>query len=215
MVCPVCRAEYREGFTRCADCDAELVRELPRAALARVEPVEPGVPDGDPFCSFWKGEDPRVHAELCQLLEEKRIRCKTIRRQDHLFNWNTQTAFEIGVPYSQYDRAEAAVQEAYGGGEGPGGEGAAEPMELPESVEPRKERADWDPEHWYPEDATVEVWAGEQVEIGELLVASLEENQIHARVAEENGTQRLFVLPEDKSRAREIVREVVEGVPPE
>lgn len=27
--CPECHAEYREGFTRCASCDVELVAELP------------------------------------------------------------------------------------------------------------------------------------------------------------------------------------------
>lgn len=27
--CPDCRSEYREGFRRCSDCGAELVRELP------------------------------------------------------------------------------------------------------------------------------------------------------------------------------------------
>jgi uncharacterized protein YbaR (Trm112 family) len=26
--CPNCKEEYREGFTHCGDCDAELVREL-------------------------------------------------------------------------------------------------------------------------------------------------------------------------------------------
>jgi hypothetical protein len=30
MFCPQCRSEYREGFTRCADCDVDLVPELPR-----------------------------------------------------------------------------------------------------------------------------------------------------------------------------------------
>jgi hypothetical protein len=28
MFCPECRAEYRPGFTRCADCDVDLVQEL-------------------------------------------------------------------------------------------------------------------------------------------------------------------------------------------
>jgi hypothetical protein len=51
--------------------------------------------------------------------------------------------------------------------------------------------------------------------MGELLTASLGENQIHARVAEAKGVHRLFVLPEDEARAREILREVVEGIPPE
>jgi len=29
MFCPECRAEHRPGFTRCADCDVDLVQELP------------------------------------------------------------------------------------------------------------------------------------------------------------------------------------------
>ena len=29
MFCPVCGAEYREGFTRCSDCDVDLVEKLP------------------------------------------------------------------------------------------------------------------------------------------------------------------------------------------
>jgi hypothetical protein len=28
MFCPKCKAEYREGFSRCADCDVDLVPEL-------------------------------------------------------------------------------------------------------------------------------------------------------------------------------------------
>lgn len=29
MFCPECRAEYRPGFTRCSDCDVDLVHEIP------------------------------------------------------------------------------------------------------------------------------------------------------------------------------------------
>jgi hypothetical protein len=45
--------------------------------------------------------------------------------------------------------------------------------------------------------------------------SSLRENQIHFRFTQSGGKNTLFVLPEDESRAREIVREVVEGAPPE
>ena len=39
MYCPVCRAEFREGFTRCEDCDVILVEVLPaeRAKPAYVQ----------------------------------------------------------------------------------------------------------------------------------------------------------------------------------
>ena len=214
MFCPVCKAEYREGFTRCADCDVQLVWEPPAAAIIPSAPADSGDPEEDPFCSFWKGDDPRLHAELCEVLSEQGIRHKTVRRQDHLFNWNTQTAFEIGVPFSQFDRAEAAVKEAYGGGEEVPAD-AARPVELPEFAGSGNVRGDWASENWFPEDASSETWKGEALEMAELLVASLGENRIHARVAEGGGKYQVFVLPEDEARAREIVREVVEGVPPE
>jgi hypothetical protein len=34
MFCPVCKVEYRSGFTFCSDCHVELVSELP------IEPPE-------------------------------------------------------------------------------------------------------------------------------------------------------------------------------
>jgi hypothetical protein len=215
MFCPQCKAEYRQGFTRCADCHVELVYRLPAGAIVPLRTVDPGDPEEDPFCSLWSGDDPRVQSELCELLGEQGIPQKTIRRQDHLFNWNTRSAFEIGVPFSQFDKAEAIVKDAYGGENEPVAEDVPVSLELPESVEPVELRAAWEPGRWYPEDATVEIWSGDQPEMGELLAASLSENQIHSRVADTEGMRRLFVLPDDKTRAREIVREVVEGVPPE
>src|SRR5579872_7562201 len=38
--CPRCRAEYRDGFTRCADCGDLLVAELPASPVS-VAPEEP------------------------------------------------------------------------------------------------------------------------------------------------------------------------------
>src|SRR5580658_6601307 len=114
MFCPNCKAEYRQGFTRCADCDVALVDELPEEALVAPEPAAaPGDPDEDPFCSFWSGDDPRIHAELCELLDKERIPHKTVRREDHLFRISRYPAFQIGIPFSMFERAEAVVKEAY------------------------------------------------------------------------------------------------------
>jgi len=33
MFCPKCKAEYREGFTHCSDCDVDLVASLPEENL--------------------------------------------------------------------------------------------------------------------------------------------------------------------------------------
>jgi hypothetical protein len=41
MFCPKCKAEYREGFYRCADCEIDLVDELPPEAKQLPEqPIE-------------------------------------------------------------------------------------------------------------------------------------------------------------------------------
>jgi hypothetical protein len=40
MFCPRCGAEYREGFTRCADCDVDLLVERPEPqTLATAERI--------------------------------------------------------------------------------------------------------------------------------------------------------------------------------
>src|SRR6202795_440 len=118
MICPQCKAEYREGYTSCADCHVALVHDLPRQSREGSSsfdpPPTPGDPDQDPFCSFWRGDDPRIHAELCELLTEEGIPHKTVRREDHLFNLNTKSAFQIGIPFSQFEKAEAAIKDAYG-----------------------------------------------------------------------------------------------------
>jgi hypothetical protein len=254
MYCPQCKAEYRQGFTRCADCDVELVHEPPASASGAGDAGGRAENPDDPFCSFWRGDDPRIHAELCELLNEEGIPHRTVRREDHLFNLNTKSAFEIGIPFSQFEKAEAAIKDAYGteeeqqdvgrflpygmgytaelGGAFPWqplakGFARAElgPEEEAESAEAAPEKpdagqyenisTDWDPTKWNPEEATVQVWSGEQSYPGEMIEMALRENQIHLRFENKNGRSTIYVLPEDETRARKILKEIVEGVPPE
>jgi hypothetical protein len=251
MICPQCKAEYRPGFTMCADCEVPLVAQLPTPPSGPVDSAESGE---DPFCTFWKGDDPRIYAELCELLDEQGIPHKTVRRADHLFNLNSRSAFQIGIPFSFFEKAEGAIKEAYGSGDeiqpGPslppqGTEHLPETArglvwlderlrsaraeselhsesaitELPEQPsswgKAAVSHADWDPQNWYPEGATVEVWSGDQPELGEMIAASLQENQIHSRRDNSNARCALFVLSEDEARAREIVREIIDAAPPE
>jgi hypothetical protein len=257
MICPQCKAEYRQGFTVCADCEVPLVAELPAASGPSSESAasdQIAGPVDDPFCAFWNGDDPRIHAELCGLLDEQGIPHKTVRRADHLFNLNSKSAFQVGIPFSFFEKAEAAIKDAYGADEEiqpasrllpPGTDhlpgtrkgltwfddrlrsARADSDSHPElavtalSEEPSSwekaavSHADWDPQNWYPEDATVEVWSGDQPELCEMIAASLQENQIHCRLNNPGDKCVLFVLPNDKTRAHEIVREIIEGAPPE
>lgn len=231
MICPECKAEYRPGFTRCVDCDVDLVWEQAEqvASPAPHGAVEPGDPDEDPFCSFWKGDDPRIHADLCEVLDEAGIPHNTVFRRDHLFNLKNFPAYEIGVPFSLFEKAENVVREAFESVEDEAvkllkapqyiSEGPERAWKLPETLTPEeKDNIPGPPsageeEPWYPEDANEEVWAGESGVTTDFLIAALHENGIHCRVERNAARTELFVLPDDETRAREIVREVVEGKP--
>lgn len=115
MICPQCNAVYRDGFVRCADCGVELVPVLPGAMIVPQRAANDS-PDNeeDPFCEFWRGEDPRVHAELCGLLSESGIPYRTAELQDHLFNRIRFPEFRIAIPFSKFETAEKMVAEAYG-----------------------------------------------------------------------------------------------------
>jgi hypothetical protein len=197
----------------------ELVEESPAGALVAPEPVTPGDPSEDPFCSFWEGDDPRLHLEICQLLDQEGIAHKTVRREERLFSFSSKQAFQIGVPYSQFERAEAVVQKAYGSADDEAVPEATDeepsPLALPESTGPNLIGEFSGGGDWYPEDASVEVWSGEYLHPGEIVAMSLRENLIRHRFDRGDGKNAIYVLPGDEERAREIVREVVEAVPPE
>jgi hypothetical protein len=258
MICPQCQAEYREGFTVCADCGAQLIAQLP--APPRVSGSRAGGPaesenreaPGDaenPFCAFWEGDDARIHAELCTVLEEAGIPYKTMRREDYLFRLTARSAFKIGVPFSLYETAERVVASVYGKPESEpetrwlppetnhlevqkglrwstddssvvkrlldsrqrrADQGGDLPEEIP-APRGSARRTGGEPENWHPEDATVLVWSGNELEGAEFRKLSLRENEIYCR-SESNGQQQsLYVLPPDEGRAREIVREVGEA----
>ncbi|MGB2590728.1 MAG: hypothetical protein WBG02_18215 [Candidatus Acidiferrum sp.] len=231
-----------------------LVEELPSAAIVAHEAVDPGDSDEDPFCAFWSGDDPRVHAELCELLDKERIPHRTVSRADHLFHISKYPALQLGIPFSQFERAEALVKEAYGGGEpiepasrllpvdsghmpgarfGPGAFGPwGEPVEessqgftLPSIIEPspdlhepdelRARGAERNIGERDEEEATTEIWSGDEPELADFIAASLQTNEIPFRRDPRVGKYALYVHAKEEARAREIVREVIEGVPPE
>ncbi len=94
---------------------------------------------------------------------------------------------------------------------------------IPESAESdgegslpdTSERRDAYFRYWYPEDATVQIWSGGGDEdFSSAIEMALKENLIHCRVDGDSEEKKVvFVMPEDESRAREIVREIIEGTP--
>jgi hypothetical protein len=62
VFCPQCKAEYRQGFTRCADCDVDLVYAL--TGQAGAGPIREGL-----LVQLWAGDDLALHAALLEDLE--------------------------------------------------------------------------------------------------------------------------------------------------
>jgi hypothetical protein len=242
-------------------------RQLTHAGTGEDEPAAaPGDPNKNPFCSFWKGTDLRVCTELCSVLDEAGIPHKLIRRQDHMFNLNNQSPYEVGVPASMYEKAELAVKDAFGtdaeraedavyeseeakllpdqtnhvmdagilsplmnvaksqgrellrdlneheAGEKRADEGHDEGSDTAADFAPRRTK---DFKNIDPADAAIEVWRGEDADTRGMLEMSLRENDIFARCEERGGAAEVYVLPDDEGRAKEIVREILEGKPPE
>jgi hypothetical protein len=172
-----------------------------------------------------------VHAELCEVLDEAGVRHNTVYRRDHLFNLRNFPAYEIGVPFSLFEKAETAVKEAYGTDdiEEVGTrelqkllvDGSKSTPQLPEALTPSEDEdipgppAAGDETGWFEEDATAKVWETEAAEPSDFLVAALHENGIRCRVEREGNKVAVYVLSEDEIRARELVREILEGKPPE
>ena len=64
MFCPKCRAEYREGFFECSDCQIPLVEQLPEE--------KEGEPDLE-LVTVLEIKDPAIMAIAKSLLEEAEI----------------------------------------------------------------------------------------------------------------------------------------------
>jgi hypothetical protein len=63
VYCPKCRAEYREGFSKCSDCQIPLVAEKPAA------PKGPGDPELE-LVTVLESSDPLMITAAKDLLEE-------------------------------------------------------------------------------------------------------------------------------------------------
>jgi len=135
------------------------------------------------------------------------------------------TLFEIAVRAAEYEKAKEVVgiQIELGEENLPSMEEIQSVMELPEGREIPEDgnaQGNWDSANWNPEDAIIEVWSGRDTGTASdkhwIIELALRENWILFRADDqEDGTRHLFVRPEDESRTKEIVREVVDAAPPE
>jgi hypothetical protein len=254
MYCPLCGAEYRPGFTVCSDCQVALVPDPPGAASA--DSSTDGKSADTSFVLVWSGSDARKHAEVCEALARQKIPARTLGSEDHLFNRTTRPAFEVYVPAGFINPAREALHQPDPAEDGSEQLSDSEQLlesgilEIPaEDEAPPHQNDDEDGENddeerdnsqnFDPQDATVEIWRGQDADMADMIASSLRENHIPYRrdpdmsnpdidpdiaeppdIAEKDApgevpVMSLFVLPEDDKRAKAIVREIVDATPPE
>lgn len=95
MFCPECKAEYRPGFTRCSDCDVNLVAELPPADnSAKNEPTDSRL---SAMKRVWSGKDEDRCVSLCERLRQAGIPFRVDQRQRQ-YLLGVDKHYGIGVP---------------------------------------------------------------------------------------------------------------------
>lgn len=256
MFCPVCKSEYRPGFTHCADCDVDLVETLDvasphdRTRTAASERSGSNTPR-----MLWSGIDNAAFDEIRSALDKAEIPYNDEPLEAGLLYSSLRNPLEIWVHRSDYDDARKIVSEVFGrdpnddpaftmapgdsiegsenyalgwmraavpnrgSGDAPGIRDAG----LGEYTDDARivGEPDWQNEidtveNFDREEATLEVWHGNDAMLAQVLGDCLRENRIGSNLDRSDPNSfRLFVYPVTADRAREIVRQVVEGVPPE
>lgn len=210
MLCPECKATYRVGFTRCPDCDVDLVDSLPQQN-----------PDSDTEFSeeslskVWTGEDVEECVSICEQFRQNEIPFKVLQRANQFLK-HVEKHFEIGVPSGFRDQAERLIEKGQLDLTDSEGDQRAMELAVEDDLGP-DENMDGNSAgaRWRKEDATVEVWSENSQERVSMIKSALRESDIYARIIEEDtGLRQVFVRPQDEYRAREIVREITEASPP-
>jgi hypothetical protein len=199
MFCPECKIQYRSSFTHCVDCRVDLVEELPQ------EPTQ----EQERLRKVWSGDSQSDCVEFCREFKEAGIEYEVVQIPTGPGSGMGATwRFEIKVPHHLWKRAQQLVKE-----------NPDEIVELP--PDPRRTKQDDAVKRNYlrrlhPDDAIIEIFSTNPKDESSMVELSLRTNLIRfRRELQDDGTVRLFVLPEDESRAREIIREIEEGKPPE
>lgn len=204
--CPMCDSEYSLAHQRCSVCGVELVPEeqrgQPRGEKEKKEPLE----------IVWRGGDPVALGRVIAALEEAGIRHHVQSSSDHL-------VFELAMPRPKYiirvlsSDADHAIQLLASIQDNPffGTDASIEP--IPSGAGNRTKIS---MPKWNPASATVEIWSSDDAAMTRLIEDCLDENRLRfRRQGFEPGVVHLFVQPEMESRAREILRQIVEGTPQE
>jgi hypothetical protein len=163
---------------------------------------------------LWAGEDPAVHTSLLEGLDAVGIPYKDLSLGDDEvaptadplpIDWKPRFGFEVAVPSGDMTAARQILEKIL--------DREPENLEIPEqdvasSPEPPLTIAT----ELHP---SVEVWFGSDDKIAQFLTAAMQENEIPIHIENPLDSTHILVSSANEARAREIVREVTEGAPPQ
>jgi hypothetical protein len=163
---------------------------------------------------LWAGEDPAMYAALMERLNAAGIPCKNMAigsdeiapSADPLpIDWKPRFGFEVAVPSHDLTAGQQILEKLL----------AEEPQDLEIPEQPLAEVKELPLTDATESNPTIEVWTGPDDKIAEFLTAALQENEIPMHLENPAGQTHIYVSAANEARAREIVREVTEGAPPQ
>jgi hypothetical protein len=162
---------------------------------------------------LWAGENPVLHWVLLERLQAADIPFSDKALGDDQvaltadplpIDWKPRFGFEVAVLSLDLSAAkqilEKLLDEDLENVEIPAQEAA--PLEEPSAMTTERH-------------ATVEVWSGNDDRMAQFLTAAMRENEIPVHRENLGDQGKICVSAANEKRAREIVREIVEGAPPE
>jgi hypothetical protein len=162
---------------------------------------------------LWAGEDPALHVALLEQLEAAEIEYsdKTLGDDEVAptadplpIDWKARFGFEVAVSSSDLAAGQQILEVLL----------SEEPAELEIPAQDGAASAEPPLVVATEEHGTVEVWRGGDERIAQFLTAAMQENEIPLHLENPGSETRIYVSGANEKRAREIVREVVEGAPP-
>ena len=161
----------------------------------------------------WAGEDPALHGTLLEQLESAGIRYSDkVLGDDEVaptadplpIDWKPRFGFEVAVLSADLPAAQAILEKLLN-------EEPAD-LEIPAQDEAPSEPPLVTVTELHP---TIEVWSGMNDRVAQFLTAALQEIEIPIHLETAGDLTKVFVAAANEARAREIVREITEGAPPE
>ena len=170
------------------------------------------VPQGS-FVLLWAGENPAVHATLLEELQAADIPFsdkslgddEVAPTADPLpIDWKPRFGFEVAVLSTDLGAAKEVLEKLLD----------EEPADV--EIPAQDDAAAAEPPLVVTTEThpAVEVWNGSDERIAQFLTAAMQENEIPIHIENPGDETRIYVSAANDKRAREIVREVVEGAPP-